>query len=525
MRKKASHNLLLFPLLCITFLLIASSAKYPYSKEIIDTLKKAGKNKSELIKVLEHYNAYPEKSKAAHYLIENMAGHCYAPFQLLDEKKNKVCFNILDYPDYNALKEALNEIEKEKGELRFKVEKLIYDAKVIKAEFLIKQIDHALRAWKERPWAKQYSFEVFCDYILPYRGSNEPLENWREPLFNKYKNIAKDMKDPADPTEAAVIINNDIRSWFKFDSRFYVHPTDQGYAEMLETEMGRCEDMTNLTIYALRANGIAVTSDYTPHWANSGNNHAWNAIVLPGGKAVPFMGAEANPGKYRLSNKVAKAYRKMFRKIKDNLYFLKKKQKHIPPWLGGKSYLDVTKDYSDVCDVSYHFTGKLRKKYDIAFLTVFNSGKWKAMQWGKIVNNEAVFADMGNDEILYLPALYIKKEIIGRGNPFVLHNDGTRTSIDLDKNTTITVKLLSTTRRKELLSTDGIVSSCLKDDTEYELFYWEDEWISFGKKTAVKEEVMVFDNLPTHGLYWLVEVEGNKEERPFTYENDMQIFW
>ncbi|MCK5224567.1 hypothetical protein KAR04_07335, partial [Candidatus Calescamantes bacterium] len=103
--------------------------------------------------------------------------------------------------------------------------------------------------------------------------------------------------------------------------------------------------------------------------------------------------------------------------------------------------------------------------------------------------------------------------------------DGTKASIDLDKSTTITVKLLSTTRRKELLSTDGIVSSSLKDDTEYELFYWEDEWVSFGKKTAGKEEAMVFDGLPAHGLYWLVEVEGDKEERPFTYKNDKQIFW
>lgn len=37
--------------------------------------------------------------------------------------------------------------------------------------------------------------------------------------------------------------------------------------------------MTNLAIFAMRANGLAVTSDYTPFWADSSNNHAWNAIL------------------------------------------------------------------------------------------------------------------------------------------------------------------------------------------------------------------------------------------------------
>jgi len=144
------------------------------------------------------------------------------------------------------------------------------------------------------------------------------------------------MADPSDPIEAAVLINDDIKSWFKFDPRFYYHPTDQGLSEMLENGMGRCEDMTNITIYAMRANALGITSDYTPYWANSGNNHAWNAIVAPDGKVTPFMGAESNPGKYRLANKMAKTYRKTFSKQKNNLVFQKKKQEKVPGWLAGK---------------------------------------------------------------------------------------------------------------------------------------------------------------------------------------------
>ena len=81
---------------------------------------------------------------------------------------------------------------------------------------------------------------------------------------------------------------------------------------MMETKLGRCEDMTNMTIFALRANGLPVTSDYTPHWANSGNNHAWNAILDKNDSVIIFMGGEANPGEYELGHKLAKVYRKSF---------------------------------------------------------------------------------------------------------------------------------------------------------------------------------------------------------------------
>ena len=191
---------------------------------------------------------------------------------------------------------------------------------MITAEFLIAQIDYAFKAWREKPWAQNMSWEDFRDYVLPYRGSNEPLESWRQAFWDKYAGLESRMTDPTDPVEAARLINEDIKSWFGFDPRYYYHPTDQGLEEMLESHLGRCEDMTNVTIYAMRANGIGVTSDYTPYWANCGNNHAWNAIVTGDGRVIPFMGAEANPGEYQLANMAAKVYRKTFAAQRQNSF-------------------------------------------------------------------------------------------------------------------------------------------------------------------------------------------------------------
>ena len=156
------------------------------------------------------------------------------------------------------------------------------------------------------------------------------------------------MTNPADPVEAARLINQDIKTWFGFDERYYYHPTDLGLTEMLKTHLGRCEDMTNVTIFAMRSMGIGVTSDYTPYWANNGNNHAWNAIVTGDGRVIPFMGAEANPGEYQLTWKAAKIYRKMFAAQPEVLLFQENKQDSLPGWLAGKSYRDVI--YEDLSE-------------------------------------------------------------------------------------------------------------------------------------------------------------------------------
>lgn len=523
------HNRHIYILILSVMLLLilggGCAKKSPYPPNVAEALKAAGDNQAELERVLSFYISGDDslKLQAAFYLIANMEGHCYATYALYDTAGTQVEYNALDYPDYKTLKAAWDTLEALHGELDFEKKEKIYDLNNITADFLINQIDYAFSAWREKPWAKDLSFEHFCEYVLPYRGSNEPLEQWRETFWEKYKDIENNMTDPTDPIEAASLINNDIKSWFSFDPRYYYHPMDQGLSEMLEKRMGRCEDMTNLTIYAMRASGLAVTSDYTPYWANAGNNHAWNAILTPDGKVTPFMGAESNPGKYRLANKLAKVYRKMFSKQMDNLVFQEKKQEEIPRWLAGKSYIDVTADYVDVCDVTLKFKREVPDSADIAYLCVFNSGEWKAIHWGRITNNIAVFTDMGRD-IAYLPALYINEEIEPFDAPFVLRADCSIQKLQPEEEKTISTQLISTTRRKQELSTDGITRTYLTPGQEYELFYWLDGWQSLGKSFA-DDRPLVFDEVPVGCLYWLVAVDSDKEERIFTIEDSRQVWW
>ncbi|TKJ39832.1 hypothetical protein CEE37_11180 [candidate division LCP-89 bacterium B3_LCP] len=525
MRKTSGKICILLLTIQLVFSGFALAGDDENPAEVNATLELAGENRMELEKVIEHYSEQDDtlKLEAAFFLIANMEDHCFAIYSLQDSSGVEIELDVLDYPNFDSLLTHFRGVEEEVGELDFKKKEKIQDVETITAAFLIKQIDLAFHAWREKPWAHYLSFEQFCNYILPYRGSNEPLEPWRAFFLEQHKTISEQMNDASDPIEAASLINNDIRSWFRFDARYYMHPTDQGLSEMMDTKLGRCEDMTNLTIYALRANGLAVTSDYTPYWANTGNNHAWNSIVIPGGKVIPFMGAEANPREYRLGHKFGKIYRKMYAKQKGNLVFQDRKQEDVPRWLKGKNYIDVTKEYADVHDVPISFQSETPDSVDIAYICVFNSGEWKPIHWGRIKQNAATFTDM-NPGVLYLPALYLNKEIVPYGPPFILCDDGSKRVLRPQSEEKISAEIASTTMRVLAVSTDGIAEKSLTEGTEYELFYWDEDWQSLGKTTA-GEEALSFDEVPAGALYWLIETDSDEEERPFTIEDGKKVLW
>ena len=492
---------------------------------IDSVMEKSADNHPELQKVLKHYGRQDDSLKllAAEFLISNMEGHSYVTYKLVDSVETEIPYDNRVFPTYDALLANWNTLEDAHPGLDFKKNEIIEDTKTIKADFLIKQIDHAFKAWQEQPWARWLSFQDFCEYVLPYRGSNEPLEDWRQYFYEKYNDIEKKMANPSDPIEAAKLINADVMTYFTFDPRYYYHPTDQGLSEMLANHLGRCEDMTNIAIYAMRANGLGVTSDYTPFWANSGNNHAWNAILTPDGKVVPFMGAEANPGEYQLWNKLAKVYRKMYSKQPDNLIFQKRKQEKVPPWLAGKSYIDVTKDYVPTNDVTIRLEAQIPDSVDIAYICVFNSGEWQAIHWGRIIDGGVTFTAMGTG-IAYLPAFYLNEKIVPAGPPFILGDDNSIATVKPKSEEKSSIKLLSTTAKKLEISTDGIEKVSFNPGTEYELFCWNGEWQSLGSIIS-EDKPLIFNEVPSGSLYWLVAKNSDREERIFTIENGSQVWW
>lgn len=506
--------------------LFLQCTRSPYPTDVQQALKKAGNNRVELEKVLKHYSQPQDslKLKAAYYLIGNMPGHGYVTYVLKDTAGKEVPFNVLDYPDYKTMVAAWDSIAAIRGKLDYFKKEFIEDVRVIKADFLIKNIDLSFKAWREKPWARFLTFDQFCRYVLPYRGTNEPLEDWRSYFYRKYRGLDSVFAGSKDVVKVASAINEDLKSWFKFDSRFYRHPTDQGLSEMLKTKMGRCEDMANLAIFAMRANGLAVTSDYTPYWADAANNHAWNALIDTSGKAIPFMGSLFDPGKYTLPNRIAKVYRKTYEYQKGNLIFRVRNKYKIPRWLSGKSYIDVTAQYVPTADVTMHLTIPHPDTVHYAYLSVFNTGEWKAIQWGEIKDGKATFKAMGKN-LAYLPSYFIDHEIKPAAPAFILQKDGAVQRLIPDTLHTQTLALISTMKRVTTQATDSKKKSFLDKGAMYELFYWNGAWKSLGKKKAPERGALIFKNAPTNALFWLVKENSKKYERIFIYRNGQQVWY
>lgn len=58
---------------------------------------------------------------------------------------------------------------------------------------------------------------------------------------------------------------------------------------------------------------------------------------------------------------------------------------------------------------------------------------------------------------------------------------------------------------------------------KYQLFYWDDEWISAGVQQA-KLNYLEYEDIPVNTLYWLRNLDHGKEEQPIFYEDGEQIF-
>ena len=495
-------------------------------ENVKSALLAAKNNASELQKTIKHYKKNPGDSlrlKAAYFLIGNMGKHSYYRAKIVDTSGREVNFNVLDYPDYNTMVKAWDSVEKVIGPIDFEKDTIIYDVEAVNAKFLIENIDLAFKAW-QKPWAKFLTFDEFCNYVLPYRSSNEPLEYWRRAFYKRYAWVEDSIKNKTDDVEAAYLINNEIKTWYQFDPIFYRHPTDLGYQEMLEYKKGRCEDMTNLAIYAMRSQGVPVVSDYTPAWPNTGNNHAWNAILTPSRKLIIFMGGLQNPGEYKLSNKKAKVYRKMFAIQAQSLAKIKPSYEKVPGWLRSSTYIDVTKDYIPVVSPVIKLVYPQPDSVHFAYLCVFNSGEWKAIHWGHIKGKQAKFTDMGSD-IVYLPAYYKNGKLLPANEAFIPDSTGVAHYLQADTTHMIPINLYSTTKRAIVKTTDEIRMAKFKPGKEYELFYWNKKWVSLGAQKAQKDKPLSFD-APRNALYWLVEKDSKKEERIFTIDaGGEQVWW
>lgn len=77
---------------------------------------------------------------------------------------------------------------------------------------------------------------------------------------------------------------------------------------------------------------------------------------------------------------------------------------------------------------------------------------------------------------------------------------------------------------KEVGLTPRSDTNNIYDDCLYELFYWDNQWISMGTRENIPDK-LVFEDVSTNTLFLLRNLTKGKEERIFVYEDGVQVFY
>lgn len=387
-------------------------------------IERAGENKIEIIKILKHYNKNREDSlklKASLFLIGNMVDMYYYEGELLDEYSQylKLIRRDRDHGEY-----YLNAFKLLYGPFSMKELNLKYDLEELSFREFTDNIELAFKVWKEYPWAREIPFEIFCEYILPYRINTEKPTDRTRIYETFHRSVYSDIKNIRDPVEVAYHLNEELKypEWIltnRVSFLPYVNATD-----LLKYKAGTCKEMSQSAIYVMRAMGVPVAIDFLPQWPYRDLGHTWNVVFDKNGRTTMFEGAEDSPGTpHKPGTKKAKVFRFTFSQNPSSLAMQKDKDKDIPSFLQNPRIKDVSEEYFSGFDIKVPIVRNKKNKNRYAYLSVFDNKQWLPVNWGKIEGKEALYSKMEGD-IVYLPSLYTASGIIAANYPFLLTKEG-----------------------------------------------------------------------------------------------------
>ena len=222
------------------------------------------------------------------------------------------------------------------------------------------------------------SFEAFSDYF--------------DSLNIRYSWIKDSISGSSNPVEAVSKLNNEIKTWLKFDLRSHAALTEPSILEVLEQKKGSCKSLTQFTTQACRSVGIPVTIDECPFWAHRNSGHQWNVVLDESGKWIPFAGAEKNPDEFDIINdsmRVPKIFRYQYSK-NPSFYPPDRSKGDVPAAFIHPNRTDVTSEYVSTSEVDINLEKELHG--DIVYLSVFNAFSWRIVAWSIVNDKRAHFS-------------------------------------------------------------------------------------------------------------------------------------
>lgn len=403
--------------LFITISVFLSACRSENDKRLTQILTESLNNRHELESVLNHYQDEPEKLDAAKFLIINMMGKFESRSSYQDSIKGILSQALRDKQTFEDDLIIDTEIVNKWNDCAENPQRL-QDIRHITADFLIKNIDLAFLVWRKYPWNRSLPFEDFCEYILPYRIGDEPLDNWRELFYEKYSPILDAYKGN-DVVEACNLLIRELQK----DSLYY--NTDfsiphMGGEFLFYNRLGSCREGCDIGIYAMRACGIPAATDRYVYSPTYKGGHSWNVVRDTTGCFLPFWYTqfEARRDMKDDGRRKGKVFRRFFGRQQD---YMPENTKRVMPLLFRDPFTkDVSANYFGNNEVQI----PIRKDAETAFLGVFSPEKWIVVDKAPVKGKHAIFRDFETN-VVFQPLILQNGNLKPEGFPFTCNGKKT----------------------------------------------------------------------------------------------------
>lgn len=147
------------------------------------------------------------------------------------------------------------------------------DLPALDGEYLLRNCQLAVEAWRAAPWGKEIPEAMFRQYILPYACLNERRDDWRKDFLDRFRKLAWESPDLI---TAVRRINDALPGMLDvhFSAEKRKKP-DQSPYESMEIGYASCTGLSILMVDACRAVGIPARVTGCPAWKVVQGNHNW----------------------------------------------------------------------------------------------------------------------------------------------------------------------------------------------------------------------------------------------------------
>lgn len=407
-----------------TLMVFAISVQSCNRSTLEQALDKAGTNRQELEKVLEHYKNDELKLKAARFLIENMDAHSCLHHDYYDSFYRDIDSLYRNHAGRGTAYycQSYETLSQKYNRFMFEAEQK-NDIECISADYLIAHIDSAFQM-RQSPWVSEYSFEHFCNYVLPYRICEEPISDWVNVYVNKYaKGLASYIHEQQDKFQMYGVCNAFIQEENAYLHYFNGYIPELPLSFLPSVKIGDCYTYTKHCIAHLRSLGIPAAFDFTPHWGNRSMGHAWPVFLPTEEMFIPFdIGQLIGDFRFHRSDeRLPKVFRNTYAKQSEMQSIYESKEPK-PELFQTLCIQDVTHLYMETSDVSVSLFPNVKSEY--VYLAVFDNRDWQIVHFAARQGKKALFPKMGRG-IVYLPVTYNRMgHLVPASYPFILNLDG-----------------------------------------------------------------------------------------------------